>query len=122
MKIYSFATGLAILTLACSARAETLSLGVTQTQVIQDNNNKPAVQVALTPESAQALGEFTSRNVGKQVTVRADGKVIQTPYIMGPLHGGNFLVTGTFTFEAAQSLATILRGSGMLTIDDDMKP
>ncbi|WP_181784098.1 protein translocase subunit SecD, partial [Pseudonocardia pini] len=56
----------------------------------------------------QAWGDYTAANVGTQAAFVLDGEVVSAPTIQGALYG-NTQVSGNFSQEQAQDLASILR-------------
>lgn len=112
---------LAIALAAFGAFAETLALKVHSAEVGRDPaTGAPAVIVTLQPESAAALGAFTSAHVGQQIRVRSGGTLLSEPFILEPILGGTIRITGSLTSQGARDLVVILLGdrSG-LTIEAD---
>jgi preprotein translocase subunit SecD len=68
----------------------------------------PVIQFSLTSEGAKIFADYTSRNVGKFLTITLDKRVISSPRIQGPIPSGNGQITGSFTREQAQSLVVQL--------------
>jgi len=77
-------------------------------------NGRPSVAINLDKQGDQLLGEITARNVGKQVAVFIDGKLITAPTVQGkitgPLQLGNSL-----TADEATNLAKGLNAGRGLT-------
>ncbi|SDF11806.1 protein translocase subunit SecD [Pseudonocardia oroxyli] len=75
----------------------------------QDPNGVGSV-VDLTFKSAgnAAWGAYTAANVGTQAAFVLDGEVVSAPTIQGALYG-NTQVSGNFSQEQAQNLASVLR-------------
>ncbi|GEL23999.1 protein translocase subunit SecD [Pseudonocardia sulfidoxydans NBRC 16205] len=74
------------------------------------NQNSVDWVVSLTFKSAaaQAWGDYTSQNVGKQAAFVLDGQVVSAPTINQPIFGTTE-VSGNFNQQRAQDLAGILR-------------
>jgi len=71
------------------------------------------VRVEMNPEGAKIFADFTSKNVGKQVFIVLDGKVISNPVIKEPITEGTGVITGRFTIDEAQKLAILLRAGAL---------
>ena len=66
------------------------------------------IDVTFKSEGAAIWGDYTSRNVGKNVAFVLDGEVVSAPTINGPIYGPT-QITGQFSQEEAQALAGVLR-------------
>jgi preprotein translocase subunit SecD len=66
------------------------------------------IDVTFKPEGAGIWGDYTSKNVGKNVAFVLDGEVVSAPTINGPIFGTT-QITGQFNQASAQSLAGVLR-------------
>ena len=66
------------------------------------------IDVTFKSEGAGIWGDYTSKNVGKNVAFTLDGEVVSAPTINGPIFGTT-QITGQFNQAAAQSLAGVLR-------------
>ncbi|MGO4339311.1 hypothetical protein AB4037_30805 [Labrys sp. KB_33_2] len=95
------------------AGAENLSLRIARADTMIDpNTERPAVGVMLTGESAQAFARFTQANVGRQIRVIANGKVIASPVIQTPIVGGKLQFSGSLGTKEASDLANSLSADG----------
>jgi preprotein translocase subunit SecD len=54
-------------------------------------------------------GTYTTANVGNQVAITLDGKVISAPRINGAINGGSTQITGSFNQASATELANQLK-------------
>lgn len=106
---------------AFGAVAETLALKIGSADVGRDDaTGAPTVLVTLQPESAAALGVFTSTHVGQQVRLKSGDEVLSTPFILEPILGGKIVISGNLTPQSARDLVVILRGGGSdLTVEAD---
>ncbi len=68
-----------------------------------------AVSIEFKPEGAKKFGELTRDNVGKQVAIILDNVVISAPNVSEPIEGGKASISGSFTREAAEDLAALLK-------------
>jgi preprotein translocase subunit SecD len=67
------------------------------------------VNLDLNSEGSAAWATFTAANVGKQVAVTLDGKVITSPVINGAIPGGKTRISGSFNQTTATELANQLK-------------
>jgi preprotein translocase subunit SecD len=80
-----------------------------------DENNRPAVSFSLNNEGARKFGIFTQANIGKQLAIVIDSRVVSAPQIQSRIDDEG-RITGTFTNQEAQDLSLVLR-SGALPAD-----
>ena len=66
------------------------------------------IDVTFKSEGAAIWGDYTSKNVGKNVAFVLDGEVVSAPTIQGPIFGTT-QITGQFSQAEAQNLAGVLR-------------
>ncbi|MGM0381344.1 MAG: protein translocase subunit SecD [bacterium] len=78
-----------------------------------DQNGQPAVGFSFDSEGAQLFGEITQQNVGRQLAIVLDDKVISAPNIQTAIHGGEGIITGRFTDQEARDLALMLRAGAL---------
>jgi preprotein translocase subunit SecD len=67
------------------------------------------VNLSLDSSGSDAWATFTGANVGKQVAVTLDGKVITAPSINGAIPNGKTEISGTFNQASATELANQLK-------------
>ena len=82
----------------------------------QDENSAPAITFKLTNEGAALFGEMTAANIGRNIAIQLDGKVLMNPTVNSAIYTGDVLVTGSFTEEQADTYALQLQ-SGALPLD-----
>ncbi|HJU19144.1 MAG TPA: protein translocase subunit SecD [Stellaceae bacterium] len=75
--------------------------------------NEPVVSFRFDSEGARRFGDATRENVGKQLAIVLDHKVISAPVIKEPILGGNGVITGSFTVQSASDLALLLRAGAL---------
>ncbi|MEG0541119.1 MAG: SecD/SecF family protein translocase subunit [Angelakisella sp.] len=85
-------------------------LGFTQNQV---GASVPVVQFKLTPEGGTKFAEATAANVGKTISIWMDETLISAPNVESAITGGEGIITGQFTVESAQDLATKINGGAL---------
>lgn len=73
----------------------------------------PVVQFKLTPEGGKKFSESTSANIGKQISIWMDDTMISAPTVESAITGGEGIITGNFTAETAQALATKINGGAL---------
>ncbi len=76
-------------------------------------NNETIVSFTLDRVGAKKFGRATSENVGKQLAIILDGKIISAPSIREPIVGGSGQISGNFTFQSATDLALLLRSGAL---------
>ena len=59
------------------------------------------------------FAEVTKNNIGKQLAIVLDNKVISAPSINTAILGGSGYITGHFTFDSASNLALLLRAGAL---------
>lgn len=72
-------------------------------------NNEYAVRVTFNSDGADKFEETTARNVGNPIYIMYDGSIISAPVVRQTISGGYCEITGNFTYESANSLATSIR-------------
>lgn len=80
--------------------------------IIQGNNNvgnSYVVELSFTDEGAKAFADATTANVGKQIAIIYDGKVISSPVVKQAITGGQASIDGMQSYEEAESLASFIR-------------
>ena len=77
------------------------------------------VTMIMNIKGAQEWAKITKENIGKQIAIVLDNGVYSAPVVQNEITGGNSSITGNFTLEEAQDLATILK-SGKLPIPTEV--
>src|SRR5690606_13176243 len=68
---------------------------------------QPLVQFRLDDEGARQFAAMTRANVGRQLAVVLDGKVLTAPVIRTPITGGSGEISGSFSSSEAADLAVM---------------
>ena len=76
-------------------------------------SNETIVSFTLDRVGAKKFGRATTENVGKQLAIILDGKIISAPSIREPIIGGSGQISGDFTFQSATDLALLLRSGAL---------
>ncbi len=67
------------------------------------------VQLTLTDEGTTKFAVATAANIGSQIAIIYDGEVISAPTVNEAIGGGQAQISGDFTFEEAEQLASTIR-------------
>ena len=76
-------------------------------------NNETIVSFTLDRVGAKKFARATTENVGKQLAIVLDGKIISAPSVREPIVGGSGQISGNFTFQSATDLALLLRSGAL---------
>lgn len=81
----------------------------------EDNmgNKEYSVELDLNEEGTEKFAEATKANVGKTISIIYDGETISSPRVNSAITGGQAYITGNFTFEEADNLASTIRIGGL---------
>jgi preprotein translocase subunit SecD len=82
-------------------------------QRTNDEFGKPAVSFRLKPQAGQRFGKLTRENVGRQMAILLDERVISAPRIESEIPGGHGIITGHFNTREAEDLAFKLRSGAL---------
>ncbi len=73
-----------------------------------EQTGHPQINFAMKGDAVGRFASFTRENIGMILTVTLDGKVIQSATIQSAITGPG-VITGQFTLDEAQQVATLLR-------------
>lgn len=76
-------------------------------------NTEICVELVLTEEGKEKFAAATAEAVGKTLAIYYDGKFICVPRVNEPLTDGRAQITGNYTWESAEELATQIRIGGL---------
>ncbi|HLW48896.1 MAG TPA: protein translocase subunit SecD [bacterium] len=82
-------------------------------QVQFDQYGRPQVGFTFKSSAAKKFEDYTTKNVGRYLTIVLDNRVISSPVIQSPIPGGKGVIEGGFTLESARDLAVLLRGGAL---------
>lgn len=88
---------------------------IADAQAATDHMGRWVVTFTNNDEGAKTFGEFTARNIGNQMAIVLDDKIMSAPTIQSQLFR-DVQITGDYTAESASQLALVLE-SGALPID-----
>jgi preprotein translocase subunit SecD len=77
-----------------------------------DENGQPSVNFNLTRDGAARFGEVTQKNIGKQLAIVLDNRVVSAPVIQSQITDSG-RITGSFTNQQASDLALMLRSGAL---------
>ena len=76
-------------------------------------NGEPIVSFRFNTNGARRFAQVTQENVGKPFAIVLDNEVISAPVIREPILGGSGQISGSFTVQAANDLAILLRAGAL---------
>jgi len=80
---------------------------------MNNQTNETIVSFTLDRVGAKRFGKATSSNIGRQLAIVLDGKIISAPVIRDTIASGNGQISGGFTFQSATDLALLLRSGAL---------
>ncbi len=86
---------------------------LTNAQASFDQNNRPAVSFQFNPSGGRKFGTYTKNNIGSPFAIVLDEEVISAPVIQSHIPGGSGIITGSFSVEASNRLAILLRAGAL---------
>jgi len=99
----------AIKTVPGTDKAKLEGEGVEDSRADYDEHGRPAIKMTMTPTGSRIWGKLTTDNVSRPIAIVLDNIVYSAPNVNGPIEGGNSEISGNFTVQQAQDLASILR-------------
>ena len=78
-------------------------------QDVDPTNGQVVVSMTMDNIGARAWEKMTGDNVNQAIAIALDDYIYSAPNVVGPIAGGNSQITGNFTAEEAQDLASILK-------------
>jgi preprotein translocase subunit SecD len=76
-------------------------------------SNEPIVSFRFNSSGSRKFAQATSENVGQPFAIVLDNKVISAPVIREPITAGSGQISGSFTVQAANDLAVLLRAGAL---------
>ena len=80
---------------------------------MNNQTNETVVSFTLDRVGAKRFGKATSKNIGKQLAIILDGKIISAPVIRDTIASGSGQISGGFTFQSATDLSLLLRSGAL---------
>ncbi len=78
-----------------------------------DRFNRPQVEFFLNSEGARLAGSTTAANVGRQMAIVLDNRVMSAPVIQTKFSESAVITSQTFTMQSAEDLALVLRSGAL---------
>ena len=85
---------------------------LTGAQPSTGRNGQPSVNFTLSRDGAVRFGEVTSKNIGKQLAIVLDNRVVSAPVIQSQITDSGE-ITGSFTPQQTSDLALMLRSGAL---------
>ncbi|MGE4529599.1 MAG: protein translocase subunit SecD [Rhodospirillaceae bacterium] len=79
------------------------------------DQGRPVVSFRFDALGGRIFGKVTQDNVGRNLAIVLDNKVVSAPNIRGPIMQGSGVITGGFTVQGANDLALVLRSGALPT-------
>lgn len=73
----------------------------------------PAVNFKLTNSGAKVFADITKNNIGRQLAIVLDNRILSAPSINEPILGGSGQINGSFSIAEANELALLLRAGAL---------
>jgi beta-lactamase regulating signal transducer with metallopeptidase domain/formylglycine-generating enzyme required for sulfatase activity len=83
-----------------------------------DPLGNPVIEVQMTEAGAQRFAEVTRANIGRQLAIVVDGRLLIAPRIHSEIIGGRLQITGSFSVKEAVELADKMNAAVQASIDD----
>ncbi|MFI3170767.1 MAG: protein translocase subunit SecD [Eubacteriales bacterium] len=90
---------------------ETASAGTQQNSTT--GANEYVVSLTMTDEGAEKFAVATEANIGKQIAIVYDGEIVSNPTVNTAITGGEAIIDGLESYEAADTLASTIRIGGL---------
>ena len=76
-------------------------------------NKEYSVELSLNKEGTKKFADATEANVGKTISIIYDGEAISSPRVQTAITGGQAYITGNFSYDEAEKLASTIRIGGL---------
>lgn len=76
-------------------------------------NAEYSVELVLNDEGTQKFADATEASIGQPISIIYDGETISSPTVQSAITGGTAYITGNFTYEEADNLASTIRIGGL---------
>ena len=81
-------------------------------RVVKGRVNQPVIEFSLTPDGAPKFSALTKANIGRNMAIVLDNKVVSYPNIHNEINGTG-VIEGSFTQQQASDLALVLRSGSL---------
>jgi SecD/SecF fusion protein len=86
---------------------------VSDAQQVFDPNGQPVVNMQMNATGSRIWKKVTAASIGKQIAVALDDYIYSAPVVNTEIPNGSSQITGNFTIEEAQDLASILKAGSL---------
>ena len=76
-------------------------------------NKEYSVELSLNKEGTKKFADATEANVGKTISIIYDGEAISSPRVQTAITGGQAYITGNFSYDEAENLASTICIGGL---------
>jgi len=76
-------------------------------------DGRPVVSFKFSAAGGKKFGDATKENVGRQLAIVLDDRVISAPRVNEPILGGSGIISGGFTVQQAKDLSLLLRAGAL---------
>lgn len=81
--------------------------------VTTDDSNKPAIGLQFNEAGTKAFADATTANVGKTISIYINDELIVSPTVNTAITNGSAIITGSYTYDTANELATKIRAGAL---------
>ncbi len=81
------------------------------TEVSVEKEPTPCININMNERGSKIWAGITRENIGKQIAMVLDGKVLSYPTVMSEITGGKSQITGNFTLQEMVEIAAIIESS-----------
>ncbi len=78
-----------------------------------ERTSEPQVSLEFNPEGAKLFGELTSKYIGRSIAIYLDEEQVSAPTVNTAILDGRAVISGGFTVQQAQQLATQLNAGAL---------
>lgn len=90
---------------------------IKSTSVMQDSRSKAyQLNINFNSKGTELWSDITSRNIGKNITIALDNRVLSSPRVMAQIKGGRAMITGNFS-ENDLKLISVLANNENLPLE-----
>lgn len=72
--------------------------------------NGPQIEIVFTGTGTERFAQATEQLIGKRLCILVDGELLSAPRVMEKIPGGKVVITGKFTKEEAERIASGITG------------
>ncbi|HOF34774.1 MAG TPA: hypothetical protein PK624_12280 [Spirochaetota bacterium] len=76
-----------------------------------DYMGRPAMMINLTPDGARIFADITANNIGRNLAIVFEGKIILSARIMTQINSGDIMVSGSFSQKEIDDMVKNISGN-----------